>query len=173
MSSGIAFFGLHVTQYQYSLSSCRIISKDVLYDLLVQTSTSLLNLLQLLIHTLYGNRNTKCNTSCVRVLRVDARREEVVGLQLDETAVHRAFREHGGCGLEGGEVADLPAEDSGVESFDALEVGARDFSPGDHLVIVSGKVSEGKGRRTPGSIGLELVSVSAIACKLFGVVELS
>lgn len=63
---------------------------------------------------------------------MDSRGEEVFGLKLDETAVGATLAEERYLGVWGG--IDGPAEDGGVESLDALEVGAGDFDPSDHLV---------------------------------------
>ena len=65
---------------------------------------------------------------------MDAGREEVVGVELDETAVGSAFGEHGEVLAAAEAGGDVPAEDGGVEGLDALEVGAGDFGPGDHLM---------------------------------------
>jgi len=65
---------------------------------------------------------------------VDAGREEVLRGELDETAVGSAFAEHGEVLVAAGAGGDVPAEDGGIEGLDALEVGAGDFGPGDHLM---------------------------------------
>ena len=59
-------------------------------------------------------------------------REEIVGLDLDETAVGGTFGEEGDFAVWGG--VGVPAEDGGVECLNAGKVGAGDFGPGDHLV---------------------------------------
>lgn len=115
------------------------------HDLHIQTSTRLLNLLQLLIHTLDIDSNTHRNASRVGVLGVDAGREEVVGSQLDETAVRGTLGEHRAAGFFGDIGVDLPAKDGGVEGLDACEVGAGDFSPSDHLVVLVGRVKVKEG----------------------------
>lgn len=63
---------------------------------------------------------------------MDGRREEVLGLNLDETAVGDTLGEERDIGV--GRGIDVPAEDGRVEGLDALEVGAGNLGPGDRLV---------------------------------------
>jgi len=63
---------------------------------------------------------------------MDGRREQVLGLKLDETAVGGTLGEERDLGVRRG--VDVPAEDGGVEVLDALEVGAGNLGPGDRLL---------------------------------------
>jgi len=65
---------------------------------------------------------------------VAGRREEVLGLDLDEAAVGCAFGKQGDFGVGGGRGVGIPAENCGIEGLGACEVGDGDFGPGDHLV---------------------------------------
>lgn len=63
---------------------------------------------------------------------MDGRREQVLGLKLDETAVGGTLGEERDLGVRRG--IDVPAEDGRVEVLDALEVGAGNLGPGDRLL---------------------------------------
>ncbi len=62
---------------------------------------------------------------------MDGRREQVLGLKLDETAVGGTLSEERDLGI--GRGIDVPAEGGRVEVLNALEVGAGNFGPGDRL----------------------------------------
>ena len=98
----------------------------------VQSSTSLLDLLQSFANATNRYSNSHSHAALSWVVGVLCWRKMILGSYLDEGAVSAVLLEERDFCVWG-RGASSPAENAGVEGLDSFEVGAGNFGPGEGL----------------------------------------